>query len=245
MQLSLFDHENFANWKAVDTPSEYGHRIGGTGFRFPEIPEPLQVLATLDSTDPCVPLSLPKSRLIPLCFGFRYTYRVYEFSYRVDGDYIFMDSPEQFSKPNDDDLGVDSEISQSAASFEHVAFDPSSAEDALRLGGMFGFDHLTKQEMDRAISIEANRYNNLFDEWRSGGGVPGRDFPDWTNEELLRNEYKEPYWQTRPYGVCLNPTCGNDNPRLKTFAICEIRSLQVIFRICNICSSINVSNQAH
>jgi hypothetical protein len=124
-------------------------------------------------------------------------------------------------------------------------YDPDSALDCLYYAGVFGYEHLSREQFDRMV--------------RQVGEDGLHEGTDWeTAEEYVRKGNGLPFAQWPPADDCPDPACGNHGRMgsMRTLAIfqegeAETRrlwgpdcgSLQIIYQVCPLCSSVLTTNQ--
>ncbi|HZL87240.1 MAG TPA: hypothetical protein VFB96_02595 [Pirellulaceae bacterium] len=205
MPLSLFDHKLLAVYRErANVADDFGHMFGGTasenGIRFVNLEEPLHLIYRLNLADPAVAVDLPGLKWLPLCYGFAYAAYDGTIIYRVLSDTeIELIAPQDPHYdphfPYEDHPPL---FPRSPVSFARQPYDPTIAEDALRLAAVFGVDRLPEAEMQRAVAIAEKQ--GLIADWRA-------TFADWSPENIIRCGYKEPFAQGAPLKSCDNPSC--------------------------------------
>lgn len=211
MPLSLFQHESLSYFReAIVPPDKYEHTFGGDpesfGIRFANC-EPLHLLYRLNQADPFANLNINGVTWLPLIYHFAYASQNGDLTYRItnDAEIEVLDPADAEFDPNYPYPNYPSVFPECRVALSKQKYDPSIAEDALSLAGIFGVDHLPKDEMLRAVKI-VGETSSLFKDWGSKG-IPGIDFPEWSPEDLVRREYCKPFLQTRPSRECKNPNC--------------------------------------
>ena len=239
----------------ADSPGPYGHTFGGPLERSGTSREEcgdlhLHRVMLLDQTDPAVPKVVPEIRWLPLyyCFDFRANV----IGYRV----LSEDAVRVFLRENDPH--VTSEESWIRRDFpatlpvrplvaDRRPFEPHNPEHAWRYGGVFGVEHLGRNERLAVRRFETEH------------ALIGLNDPTWPTP--LADQLGMPFFQGKPDNVCLNPECPlpeaprpNERGRLKTFAIVENAPIEdfyftgrydnfrLIYEVCRDCWSIHVSN---
>jgi hypothetical protein len=212
MPLSLFHHKRLWHHReVVGQRNEYGHTVGGDlpsfGIHCENLQSPPHLLYRLNLADPAIDMDLPGIQWLPLCYGFAYAAYEGTFIYKVlsDSEIRVIAPHDAEYDPNFPYENFPRSFSQQSLIFERQQYDPTVAEDALSLAAVFGVEQLSEAEMQRAIRI-VEETSGLFREW-GGPGTPGKDFPDWSREELVRYQYKEPFAQGPPSKSCENPDC--------------------------------------
>jgi hypothetical protein len=207
MPLSLFDHKLSAHFRErPNVVDAFGHTFGGEpsalGIRFVNLETPLHLVYRLNLADPAVAVELPGLKWLPLCYGFSYAAYDGTTIYRVLSDteveLIVPDDPQY--DPHFPYVNYPTCFPQHPVSFSRQPYDPTIAEDALRLAAVFGVDRLPAAEMKRAIAIAEKK--GLIAEWRADA-----TFADWSPEDIIRCGYKEPFAQGAPLKSCDNPHC--------------------------------------
>jgi len=203
MPLSFFDYKTFSHFReVVGRPDRYEHTFGGEPSTF-EIRfvncEPMHLIYRLNQADPAVSLGIPDLHWLPLCYHFSYAGYNGELIYRVLNDMeIELIAPTEahfdaeFPFPN-----FPQSFPQAPITFCKQKYDPTLAEDALKLAAVFGVDQLSESEMKRAILIA--------DE--TSGTISDFAVPDWTPEDIIRCNHREPFIQGAPSKSCDNPNC--------------------------------------
>ena len=204
MPLSFFQYAPPRHHQElVGQSDEFEHTFGGSpasfGIQFVNC-EPLHLLYRLNQADPAVAAGLPGIRWLPLCYHFCYASFESDLIYRVRSDTeVELISPLDAERDQDFPWkGFPASFPPSGAAFQQVSYDPTTAEDALRLAAIFGFDHLSDHQMKRAVEI-ADETSSIIREW---------DLPDWTPEDIVRCAYPEPFVQGAPSKSCGNPNCS-------------------------------------
>ena len=197
MPLSIFQHESLFHFReATGAADGFGHTFGGT----PSPDERVHLLYGLNQADPAIGQIVPGLKWLPLVYHFSYASYDGKLIYCVrnhtsiellapaaaeyDPDFPYSNYPRSFPK--------------CPVSFRKQPYDPTVAEDALALAAVFGLDRLSASEMKRAVTIseETSRTISEF----SGP-------PDWSPEEIVRYEHREPFMQGAPLKSCDNPQC--------------------------------------
>ena len=207
MPLSLFNHQTLVHHREVTADVDrFGHTFGGKlsslEIRCVNLEHPLHLLYHLNLSDPVVPVELPGVKRLPLCYGFAYATYDGTIIYRVINDMeieLIAPADPQYD-PDFPYDGYPKSFPRSAVSFVRQPYDPTMAEDALSLAAVFGMDRLSKQEMDRAITIVEKQ--GFLAEWRKG-----ETFSDWSPEDMIRCNYHLPFMQGAPSKSCDNPDC--------------------------------------
>ncbi len=217
MPLSLFDHRKLRHYRelhAVSGPFDhwFGGRISDFGIRFVNVDDvPLHLLYSLDLVDPSVPVEIPGVTRLPLLYGFRCMSVDTTFIYRALNDTeVELIDPTLFS--DDADIpyaGYPRHFPASPISFCRERYDPTVAEDALALQGIFGLDGLSGSEMARAIQIafSEKRYDGSVYEYAHVERPKASEYANWTDEQVLRHFGCAPFIQDAPSGSCANPDC--------------------------------------
>lgn len=269
MPLSLFHHEPLSHYCESDSaPNKFGHTFGGDpssfGLRFANC-EPLHLVYRLNQADPATNVNIPGVTWLPLIYHFPYASIYSDLIYRVINDTeIEMLSP--LNEEFDDEFPYSdypSVFPQSPVVFGRRKYDPTLAEDAVPLTGIFGVGQLTDAEMGKAVQI-VRETSTHFEDWAADGGTPGVGFPDWSEEELVRYVYDEPFMQRKPSRECENPECTTDVSRdeeaedvrkdsIRVFALLQPDAqnellwghlhAQLIWQVCESCNCIRVSYQ--
>ncbi len=207
MPLSLFDHRRFAHYRSNDgIAGDYAHTFGGAletfGLRVANADHPFHLMYRLDLSDHSLPVRLEGCEFLPLVYGFHYAARNGTFIYRVLNDFeIEILAPEKLHHDSDFPYpGHPLTFAASPVSFCQMAYDRSSAEDALSLQAIFGLDGLSAAELQRAVRIGLSDESYVC---YSREGVVA----DWTDEEILRRLGRAPFMQGAPSKSCDNPEC--------------------------------------
>jgi hypothetical protein len=269
MPLSFFHHQTLSHYcEDSNSPNKFGHTFGGDpssfGLRFANC-EPLHLVYRLNQADPAVNARIPGVTWLPLIYHFPYASIYSDLVYRLVSDTeIEMLAP--LTAEFDDEFpysAYPSAFPESPVAFSKRKYDPALAEDAVPLAGVFGIGQLSDSEMKKAVQI-VGRTSTLFEDWAADGGTPGVDFPDWSEEELVRHVYDEPFMQRRPTKECDNPECTpqvsrdekTENLRkdsMRVFALLQPDAqnkllwghlhAQLIWQLCESCNCIRVSYQ--
>jgi hypothetical protein len=247
MPLSLFAYNPKQHFiDAIGEASEFGHTFGGDpegfGIRFVNSDFPLHLIYRLNLDDPLVPIDIPNVKWLPLLYGFRHTTARVEHCYRVRND-----SEIELVAPQNEEVY---KIWDAPATFPHAPtrfrlepYDPTVAEDAIRLKGIFGWDDLSRRELDRALElIQASGCSYSLD-----------DAPDddWTYEDVIRCMYDPPFVQGKSFYRCRNPVCNSENFRVIALQDAVIdreciwydNDFRTFWIQCLSCDCINVSHQ--
>lgn len=202
MPLSLFNHRSLSHFEEVNRVSQFGHTFGGRpadfDLTFSGIESPPHLLYRLNLEDPAFDVVLSGVRHLPLLYGFSYAHQDGVFSYQVHSD-SEIEVISEADWPPDPDFPYKNypiEFPHQSIAFERRPYDPSVAEDALRLAGVFRLEHLSEAELKRAIQTADDQ-----------GFFEGSGFPDWTLEEKLCITYDAPFMQGRPSRTCDNENC--------------------------------------
>ena len=279
MPLSFFDHKSLSHLREeIENSDKYGHTFGGDpssfGIRFVNC-DPIHLVYRLNQADPAVSLSVPKLNWLPLCYHFSYASFDGKLVYRMlnDLEVELLAPTEMVYDPDFPYPNFPRFFSKSFVSFRNQNYDPTVAEDALRLAAVFGLEHLSRSEMKRAIVMADETFGTIRE-----FGLPG-----WTPEEIIRCAHREPFAQGAPSKSCDNPSCTAEiayrtaelslsiddenfreltgqssltlEPRnvrrdsMRVFAIHQADdrtawpNVQLVFEICDSCHCIRVSNQ--
>lgn len=212
MPLSIFQPPTLSHFQeAVGKADRFEHTFGGDpathGIRFVNC-EPMHLIYRLNQADPAVQVTVPGLNWLPLCYHFSFA--------SLDGDLIYRvlnDFEIELLSPTDAEYDPDfpypnfpRQFPASPVAFRKAKYDPAVAEDALQLAAVFGVEHLSPAEMQRATVIADETCKTISD-WGSGGGVPGKHFPDWSPEELVRFVHRQPFFQGAPTKSCKYPEC--------------------------------------
>lgn len=249
--LALFDQPNRTIMRGTRRrKSPFAHSFGGgadySGLTAAKASVPVHVLFRINTDDPLVPVSLGRrTNWLPLLCAIRYG--ACAIGYKVvsndkvailrqsdtqpwDG-FPYADYPETLPREN---VRIGDNV-----------YDASKPKDALFYGGIFGFDHLTEEQMRKIERLVVSKqvYDPEFDQ-----ETPG---------QFIR-ESCWPYVQGAPEEDCPNPNCKNhgQTSSLRTVAIFHesakriqklwgphCGNLQIIYQICSRCKAIQVTNQ--
>ena len=244
MPLTLFEHDSKSIVRdEIGRSGDFAHTFGGDPIdfelRFVDAPMPLHLIYRIDLSDPEIPLDVPGVRWLPLLYCFNYGT---ECCYQVlsDSEVVLLSPLNQEHHWPPWDAPKSFPLNQTC--FSRVPYDPRDANDALSYKGIFGWDELDRDELDKALILARDWCSYTED---------GPD-PDWTYEDVIRCMYEPPFVQGAPDNPCKNPSC--DNRRCKVIAtqdtvvdselIWPSPYVQTIWEFCNACNSIIATNQS-
>lgn len=246
------------------------------GISFYRINNVIHLVAVLTRDEPCgsiIPDGLPS---LPLCYGFRFPatdfqylvnnksrveilsnnlysrsnliqklqWRMRRLEQQITGT-VKWDHSHQY-RPDFPYEGHPDIFDKCKIRFDRKPYDPTKAEDALNLQGVFGLSYLSTEEMQRAAEIGLKNPSFVSDpEYYDEYG--------WTAEQKVNLLGRSPFYQAAPSKWCDNPKCssGEREDTVKVIAIHEPDDdvmwgsmyVQLIFTICDRCRRVAVSNQ--
>ena len=164
MTLTLFNHETLSIREFRSTASPFGHTYGGTtaahGFRVKNVKGAFHLLFDLDLNDPAIDVRIPGVSRLPLLYGLHFAGTTTDQQYIVHPDRRVEVFGLKGQSP-DHDLEVPDAFPESPISLEKTAFDPAKADDALSYLQVFGLDHLSESELEKAIAKAYNKWPGL------------------------------------------------------------------------------------
>jgi hypothetical protein len=203
MPLSVFQYQPPTHFREViDLADDYGHTFGSEassfGIRFVN-GDPIHLIYRLNQADPTVSIGIPNVRWLPLCYHFSYASFDRKLVYRVlnDSEVQVIAPTEAVFDPHFPRSDFPHSFPLSSVSFRKVPYQPTIAEDALKLAAVFGLDRLSDSEMRRAVVI-ADKTSGTISDW---------GLPDWEPRDILRAAHREPFSQGKPSKSCDNPDC--------------------------------------
>lgn len=249
MPLSYFSHQPKQHWEdEIGKSGKYKHTFGGSlfehGIEIPKASFPLHLIYRLDLSDPAISIDIPDVKFLPLLHAVTYAC---DCSYRVISDkeielfdpldkehlYVAHEAPDKFPS--------------APTSFARQPYDPTIAEDALKLKGVFDWEELNKKEKDRALEL-VKKISHLT--------VKDGIDETWTYETVIDCMYEPPFVQGSPLERCKNPQCkGSEDDWLLTIAIQNHATVaegiwgdnsgyvQTIWVMCDKCHSITTLNR--
>ncbi|MEO1529538.1 MAG: hypothetical protein AAFX06_29290 [Planctomycetota bacterium] len=244
MYLTLYNHSERGALEPRDVQGEYQHTRGGSAMeswlRNESLPLPFDLLFTLDLADPSVDLQIPGIKRLPLLYGMNYVEYSGDQSYRVTAEGTATILGSKNLTPNQGEPLIEA-VAEAPVDFVDVGLDLSKAEDALKMLQVFGLGDLDESELQRALDIAyGDDYNlDVLEDWIV--------YRESTKQEYLEFWGSQPFWQ--PGGAsdtCDTPDCpsGTHDSSVRVIAQCQVESLLVIFRYCNVCHTVFTLNQA-
>lgn len=249
MPLSLFSHNPKTHLvDEINQSGTFGHTFGGTFKQFDlqtrNSDAKSHLIYRIDLSDPNVDIEIPGVGFLPLVYHFEGDL---ECSYRVEPDgQINILNPMSGKGAHFD---VPDAFPLAKTSFSKQEYDPTNADDVMRLKGVFGWDELSRSEKDRALEIA-----RTLSELTEADGID----ESWSYETVIECMYEPPYSQGDPLERCKNPACKNFNNDdtekwMKALAIQDNASIeeliwpdkfvQTIWMRCLACNSITAVNR--
>jgi hypothetical protein len=231
----------------------YRHSFGGPPRHAGITPEggtePLHLVYTLDLNDPRLGITFPRTRKLPLYYGF-----VYDgggVSYQVISEeeiqIVKMESLTSFE--NYPYKKYPAEFPRHSVSLRRLPFNPKEIEDVQEYSGVFGFDWVAKEDRSEMYQALVQELKHRYDHEQLR--------PPQTLSEMTRFFYR-PFAQGRPAPFCPNSKCPryNRGKPMLVLAVIEgepIRGIHlwgkdnddvwIIFLICPRCHTIQSYNE--
>ncbi len=244
MPLTLFEHNSKSIVRDdIGQNGDFAHTFGGDpadfGLFFIDAPMPLHLIYRIDLTDPEVSLDVPGVRWLPLLYCFNYgTECCYQVS--SDSEVVLLSPFNQEHNWPPWDAPESFPLAQTC--FSRVPYDPRDPNDALSFKGIFGWDELNRQQLDKALILARDRCSYSEED--------GPD-PSWSYEDVISCMYEPPFVQGAPDNQCMNPSCDNHSCKVIAIQDHAVDSeliwpscfVQTIWEICETCNSIIATNQ--
>ncbi len=248
-----------------------GGTLSSHGISIPELRTPFHLLYDLDLQDPAIDISIPNLDALPLLYGLHYMGTTSDQMYKVGPNRVITVLGHR-ELTADFDYDVPDSFPELRISFEIRQLDLSRAEDALSMLQVFGLDNLSESELDRALEIAYDDWPGLdvIEDWVVYKDSTKREYlefwgspPFWqpgglsdrcNNPNCPSVKYECYGWIPFPVRGRMRTLLRRENWRfapdvtqtstLRIIASCEWDGILVVFRLCDACHYIHVTNQA-
>ncbi|QDV59017.1 hypothetical protein [Rosistilla oblonga] len=244
MSLQVFNYESGSVGSSTNSSGahlqfvfeDHACPIGSTAY---------DLLYSLDVNDAHIDIAVPGVTRIPLIYKVRDP-DFSELAYRVasDNEIVIVGDKAPVSLPCLD------EQKSVKFGFKSEANDRSKADDALKWAGVFGLEHLSDSEMNRAVEIVDELWRG---DWEGHCITPIHLYE--SKADVVRGEYLRPFYQSKWFSCGdFDRGCRYDesDATVRAFATYEqdrnaplfgSMSPLLVFTFCPICRCISVGNQ--
>lgn len=248
-----------------------GGTLASHGITIPELRTPFHLLFDLDLRDPSIDIMIPNLETLPLLYGLHYMGTTSDQVYKVGPNRVITvlrhreltadfdyDQPDSFPECN--------------LAFETRQLDLSTAEDALSMLQVFGLDDLNESELNKALDIAYDDWSGLevLEDWVVFKDLTRREYlefwgspPFWQpggfsdrcdNPNCPSVKYNRHGWLPFPVRGRLRTLLRRQDwqfapdvtqtSTLRIIASCEWDGILLVFRFCDACHCVHVTNQA-